>query len=116
MIQPFPFFGFPRQNPNTYYANYSRINNMKNGKKPYFPNVTQNDFRKQASVLNKNEKESNFDKNNYTSCNSEEVFNVFGLKLYFDDLLIISLLIFLYNEDIKDNSLYFALILLLLTN
>lgn len=120
MIQPFPFFGFPRQNPNTYYANYNRINNIKNEKNPYFPNITQSDFRKQSAVSNKNEKicekENNFDNNTTTSRNCEEVFNVFGLKLYFDDLLIISLLIFLYNEDIKDNSLYLALVLLLLTN
>ena len=46
---------------------------------------------------------------------SEECFEIFGLKLYFDDLLIIALLFFLYQEDVKDTYLYISLILLLLS-
>lgn len=42
-------------------------------------------------------------------------FNFFGISLSFDDLLIISLLIILYNEDVKDIYLYITLIILLLT-
>lgn len=47
--------------------------------------------------------------------NSTECFEIFGLKLHFDDLLIIALLFFLYQEDVKDTYLYIALILLLLS-
>jgi len=47
--------------------------------------------------------------------NSTEYFEIFGLKLHFDDLLIITLLFFLYQEDVKDTYLYIALILLLLS-
>ncbi len=39
----------------------------------------------------------------------------FGIKLFFDDLIIIALIIFLYNEDVKDQFLFIALILLLLS-
>ncbi len=45
----------------------------------------------------------------------EEYFDLFGLKLYNDDLLLIGLIFFLYKEDVKDQYLFFALILLLLS-
>lgn len=45
----------------------------------------------------------------------EELFNLFGIKLYHDDILLISLIFFLYQEDVKDQYLFFALILLLLS-
>ena len=38
-----------------------------------------------------------------------------GIKLYFDDLLLICLIFFLYNEGIKDEWLFISLILLLLS-
>lgn len=44
-----------------------------------------------------------------------EYFEIFGLKLHFDDLLIICILFFLYQEDVKDTYLYISLILLLLS-
>ena len=42
-------------------------------------------------------------------------FDLFGIKLYFDDVLIFSLLFFLYNEDVKDEGLFLALVLLLIS-
>lgn len=45
----------------------------------------------------------------------EDFFNLFGLKLYHDDILLIGLIFFLYQEDVKDQYLFFALILLLLS-
>lgn len=45
----------------------------------------------------------------------EEFFNLFGLKLYHDDILLMGLIFFLYQEDVKDQYLFFALILLLLS-
>ena len=38
-----------------------------------------------------------------------------GIKLYFDDILLICLLFFLYNENVKDTYLFISLILLLLS-
>lgn len=44
-----------------------------------------------------------------------EIFEIFGLKLYFDDILLICLIFFLYNEGVKDYYLFISLILLLLS-
>ena len=40
-----------------------------------------------------------------------EYIELFNIKFYFDDLLIICLLFFLYKEDVKDETLYVILIL-----
>lgn len=44
-----------------------------------------------------------------------EIFEIFGLKLYFDDLLLICLIFFLYSEGVKDYYLFISLVLLLLS-
>ena len=41
-------------------------------------------------------------------------FDILGIRLYHDDILLISLIFFLYNEGIDDTGLFVALILLLL--
>lgn len=41
--------------------------------------------------------------------------DLFGIKLYFDDVLILSLLYFLYQEDVKDEGLFLALVMLLIS-
>lgn len=41
------------------------------------------------------------------------IFEIFDIKLYFDDILILSLLFFLYSEGVQDKELFLALILLL---
>lgn len=46
---------------------------------------------------------------------TDSYFEIFGIKLYFDDIILICLLIFLYNEGIKDQLLFISLILLLLS-
>lgn len=48
-------------------------------------------------------------------CDSDVLFEIFGLKIYFDDVLIISILLFLYSEGIQDEYLFISLILLLLS-
>ncbi len=56
------------------------------------------------------------DENIYSKKSQEEpIFEVFGLNLYFDDILIIALIFFLYNEGVRDNMLFVSLILLLLS-
>ena len=46
---------------------------------------------------------------------TEAFFEIFGLKLYFDDILIICILFFLYTESVQDEGLFICLIMLLLT-
>lgn len=43
----------------------------------------------------------------------QPVLEISGRKLYLDDLIILSLLFFLYKEDVKDDILFMLLILLL---
>ena len=45
--------------------------------------------------------------------NEQQLFEIFGIKIYFDDALILSILLFLYQEKIQDEFLFIALILLL---
>lgn len=42
-------------------------------------------------------------------------FEILGIQLYFDDLLILGLLFFLYTEGVKDYTLFMSLILLLMS-
>ena len=46
---------------------------------------------------------------------NSEVFEIFGIKLHFDDILLICLIFFLYSEGVKDDYLFISLILLLLS-
>ncbi len=46
------------------------------------------------------------------SCD-QAIFEIFGIKLYLDDLIILGILYFLYKEDVKDDMLYIILFLLL---
>lgn len=43
------------------------------------------------------------------------IFEIFGIKLYFDDILLVCLIFFLYQEGVKDQSLFISLVLLLLS-
>lgn len=47
--------------------------------------------------------------------NNPFLFELFGLKIYLDDALLVCLLFFLYQENVKDESLFLVLILLLLS-
>ncbi len=49
-------------------------------------------------------------------CDIEEpIFEVLGISLYLDDIIIIGLLFFLYQEGVQDEMLYIVLIMLLLS-
>ena len=41
-------------------------------------------------------------------------FEIFGIKLYNDDLLILGMLFFLYSEGVHDDELFLILLLLLI--
>lgn len=91
-------------------------------------NSTKNNMqnRKNSNINHSNHSNINFKKDNtpfYTnkSLSKEEpideqpLFEIFGIKLYFDDILLICLIFFLYNEGVQDQYLFIALILLLLS-
>ena len=45
----------------------------------------------------------------------EPIFEILGIKLYLDDIIILGLLFFLYQEGVQDEMLFIALILLLIS-
>lgn len=60
-------------------------------------------------------KNQNYAFNNNAINPDFELFNFLGFKLHLDDLIILGLLLFLYEEQVTDMYLYVALILLLLS-
>ena len=95
----FPAYGFPFQ----YYRPYSK-NSYFNNPIPHTP--------PQAPVITPQE----ISLPPRQSKSPDPVwFELFGIKLYFDDILILSLLFFLYKEDVKDEGLFLALVLLLIS-
>lgn len=142
MMTPYPFFGFsPFRRPYPYYPVHNPNKNFNNNsEKPYFPNSSAHSsshfdnakknkpFSNSPQPCVEPHKCSEHPKHSENACHSantthtthserdnEECFEIFGLKLYFDDLLLITLLFFLYQEEVKDTYLYIALILLLLS-
>lgn len=105
---------------------YSTRNNYSKSK-----NLYNNDIYNQTKIRNSNtstvKKDFNFTQNqdflkNKTGAikedkpyNDDVLFEIFGLKIYFDDVLILCILLFLYQEGIQDQYLFIALILLLLS-
>lgn len=104
MMSPFPFGMPPYRRPCQPYV-------------PYNSSVSNNSIDNHTYNINTSSKSNNTNSNNYVSTpnNEDGFFEVFGLKLHSDDLLIIGLLFFLYQEKVDDTYLYIALILLLLS-
>ena len=97
----FPFYGPPFQ----YYTPYRRN---------HFSNISPPVHNPESSVSSNN----NSSKGEKSSKNTEKEdywLDVFGIKLYYDDVLILSLLFFLYKEEVKDEWLFLALVLLLIS-
>ena len=90
----------------------SSPNNFKNPNSNNFPNSHQ-DVEKNFSNT-QNEHINDLTSKNLPP-NKDFVLDLFGLKLYFDDVLILSLIFFLYKEDVKDEGLFLALVLLLIS-
>lgn len=114
MMFSYPYFKPPYYNrysrygyyyPNTpYYSNTSN-NQSIHTKNPYNDTVYTEKVPKPK--IEKNE----------TSHKTEDspLFQIFGIDLYYDDILLVCLIFFLYQEGVKDEGLFIALILLLLS-
>ena len=119
MVNPFPFSFQPpyrKKNSNYYPPHFQGgVNNpnLQNDIKKQKHNNSDN-FKNFKSSSNYNTTSKKIIENNNAQ-DSGEIFEIFGLKLHFDDLLIICLLFFLYEEDVKDTYLYIVLIMLLLS-
>lgn len=129
MIYNYPYFGMPNymnymsQTHNIPFNYASQIN------KPihHIPNKYHESNYKTPVInttqyRNNNKNNNNYSKNN-TSPNINKdskneyapLFNILGISIHFDDLLLICVIFFLYNEKIEDNYLLLSLVLLLLS-
>lgn len=87
--------------------NYSHINNFHSnniGKNSSFSNYEKQDCEKKGEIKEEDDNRS-----------YEQFFEIFGVKLFFDDLLILALLFFLYKEEVNDSYLFIVLFILLLS-
>lgn len=116
-------------NKNNYGTSYNSVNNCKSNSLHYNNNANSNSSSFYNSTNSQGRIQNNYNFNNNEilgecSFNSsdkkqnskneyEPIFTIFGINLYFDDILILALLLFLNTEDVKDNYLYIILIMLL---
>lgn len=126
----FPFNNFYNYRPPNYYT-YNPNHNQKNTSYNTIQGYNSNESRKNFAENNSNflhekshhstpkntffQEESQPQNKSSTYDSDEYFFELFGLKLYFDDVLLICLLFFLYQEGVKDQELFISLILLLLS-
>lgn len=126
-----PFFRSPFYNP--YYNRYynpnmsekqfvsSDIKNQENLKKTSSCNNNANteNSNQNSSQTEKSSRYYSFGPINFKSPFfndiEEPIFEILGIQLYLDDIIILGLLFFLYQEKVKDEMLYISLILLLLS-
>ena len=98
-----------------YYNNTHFQNNFKD-KYNFQENLNHNMKNKiHESKLNDSKKNPENSENENCPETSECFFEIFGIKLHFDDVLIICILFFLYKEEVKDQELFLCLILLLIS-
>lgn len=126
----FPFNNFYNYRKPTYLQNnmyghipYSKNSNLQNqiinskgiSQNDSIPSSQQNKGTSDFSETNFSNFNQSQEKNAQENTSENYFFEVFGLKLFFDDVLLICLLFFLYEEGVKDQELFISLILLLLS-
>lgn len=121
MIQNYPYYGLPNYMNhlnnnnhnfvNNYKANYSNCKNEVNNF-----NDSTNFEKKDSFSKNCNNNKLNCENSNLVSNSStaKPIFNIMGINFYFDDILILCIIFFLYSEHVNDPYLFIILILLLL--
>lgn len=114
----FPFFGFPynRYYYNNFRGTYPHLNSQydTNSVSQAF---TENDTKSLENVDNSSVSTDNeISEDRKISSNMDEpIFEILGISLYLDDIIILCLLFFLYTEGVQDELLFIVLILLLLS-
>ena len=134
---PFPFYKAPTQLQNGFYnssepikigknsnitpATSATVNNSPrtDSRKPSYDipktNLVKSNNDIHTADLEKLNIEERKQKNKSNNNPSDYLFDLFGLKIYSDDVLLVSLIYFLYTEGVKDDGLFLVLVLLLLS-
>lgn len=121
-ISPSPVFFDRSQNEKTGNHQTVNYNTLQYNKPTQFENTEQrfellDTSSAPDSVQNSDSHECRFErqKNKSNNNSNDYLFDLFGLKIYTDDVLLVSLIYFLYSEGVKDEGLFIVLILLLLS-
>lgn len=113
-----PYMNFPFPFYKNYYKPHFYPHNPSKIQREYIqPNTYNFGISSDNIVQNFKEKNCNdfAEKNKSNKYNNDYLFDLFGLKIYNDDILLVSLIYFLYSEGVKDDSLFIVLTLLLLS-
>lgn len=109
MMFNYPFFPVRNRNYFNRYYNYPYYS--KNYNIPH-----QTSYQTGSSdTKNKAEPIAHDTEKNETEKEKVQFLSILGIHLYFDDLIILALLFFLYKEGAQDEGLFICLILLLLS-
>lgn len=111
MMYNYPFYSFSKRY--TRYPSYSYAQSRSKNY-PQFDGVLPPSFP-QNSQREDSSEQSNLKKEPLKEDDTDTLFEIFGIKLHSDDLLLICLIFFLYKEGVQDQYLFIALILLLLS-
>ena len=130
----FPFYQYPYMNryysKNNVYSqenSYNKqvnieannLNKDNNTESDNFNNFSSEQASKHNYDQNKSSRYSGFGpihfQNPFDMDSDEPIIEILGISLYLDDIIILGLLFFLYQEGVKDYMLYLALIMLLLS-
>ena len=102
----FPYYGYPYN----YYKYYNHYNNFN---KQIAKSEIDNSEKKES--ITNSEPISNTNNSKRSSNSDQAIFEIMGIKLYLDDLIILGVLYFLYEQNVKDEILYIILFLLLIS-
>ena len=103
----FPFYNYPYNYSYYKYYNKNNTNNNLNTTKP------QKEPEEKKDSITDSKRISNTTFSKTFSDTDQVVFKIFDIKFYLDDLIIIGLLFFLYQQEVNDEMLYMILFLLL---
>lgn len=125
----FPFYTYPRRYQRNFYhrqtspseaicqtseTNFSEDTQMRKDKHSGDMPLSNSENMRQKKSSNYSSFGPIFINTNGFSNKEEPILEISGLKLYLDDLIILSLLFILYKEEVKDDMLFILLILLLI--
>lgn len=79
---------------------------------PYYPFIPRHPYYNHSFTYAKKESPS---RENNSAYDDSHIFEIMGIKLYFDDLIILIILYLLYSQNVYDDMLYIILLLLLLS-
>ena len=109
---PFPTYKTTSKSSGRFYTPTSNLVNAGFPNPLPISNSNINHGQKNENISKPEKKEQKNKSNNNLD---NYLFDLFGLKIYYDDVLLVSLIYFLYSEGVKDDGLFLVLILLLLS-